>query len=77
MKTVGVFEAKNKLSELLNLVENGESVLLTRNGRPVAELVPVAHKETKADTAMKWILSRRWTLGGIASKDLVDAGRRF
>ena len=40
MKEVGAFEAKNKLSELLDLAERGEEVIITRHGREVARLVP-------------------------------------
>ena len=39
MRIVGAFEAKNKLSELLDQVERGEEVLITRHGKPVARLV--------------------------------------
>jgi prevent-host-death family protein len=39
MKEVGAFEAKNKLGALLDLVERGEEVIITRHGRPVAKLV--------------------------------------
>jgi prevent-host-death family protein len=42
MSTVGAFEAKTKLSELLDLVERGEARTITRRGTPVARLVPVA-----------------------------------
>jgi prevent-host-death family protein len=38
--TVGVFEAKNKLSELLDRAERGEEIVITRNGKPVARLRP-------------------------------------
>jgi prevent-host-death family protein len=37
---VGAFEAKNKLSALLDRVEQGEEITITRHGRPVARLVP-------------------------------------
>jgi prevent-host-death family protein len=40
MKTVGAFEAKTHLSALLDRVERGEEVLITRRGRSVAKLVP-------------------------------------
>jgi prevent-host-death family protein len=40
MKEVGAFEAKNTLSALLDLVERGEEVTITRHGKPVARLVP-------------------------------------
>ena len=39
MKTVAVFEAKNRLSELLAAVERGEEITITRHGCPVARLV--------------------------------------
>ena len=42
MKVVGVHEAKNQLSHLLNLVEAGEEVVITRRGMPTARLVPTA-----------------------------------
>jgi len=41
MHEVGTFEAKNKLSALLDRVEQGEEVVITRKGRPVAKLVPI------------------------------------
>lgn len=37
---VNVHEAKTQLSRLLELVEEGETVIIARHGRPVAELVP-------------------------------------
>lgn len=39
MKQVGVFEAKTNLSRLIEQVEKGETVTITRNGKPVAKLV--------------------------------------
>ena len=39
MKTVAVFEAKNRLSELLAAVAHGEEITITRHGSPVARLV--------------------------------------
>jgi prevent-host-death family protein len=40
MNEIGAFEAKNKLSALLDRVEQGEEIIITRHGRPVARLVP-------------------------------------
>jgi prevent-host-death family protein len=37
---VSVADAKNRLSELLRSVEDGENVVITRNGKPVAQLIP-------------------------------------
>jgi len=44
MTEIGAFEAKNKLSELLDRVERGDEVVITRRGRPVAKLIPL-HKD--------------------------------
>ena len=40
MLEVGAFEAKNKLGQLLDLVEQGEVVIITRHGKEVARLIP-------------------------------------
>ena len=42
--TVNVYEAKTRLSALLNLVEAGEEVIIARNGRPIARLGPLTNK---------------------------------
>jgi prevent-host-death family protein len=39
MTEIGAFEAKNKLSALLDRVEKGEEIVITRHGRPVAKLI--------------------------------------
>ena len=40
MSTVSIKEAKNRLTELARRVEQGETVVVTRNGKPVFDLVP-------------------------------------
>ena len=40
MQEVGAFEAKNRLGALLDRVEQGEEIVITRRGKPVAKLVP-------------------------------------
>ena len=40
MKTVAVFEAKSRLSEILAAVERGEEYIVTKHGKPVARIVP-------------------------------------
>ena len=46
--TVGVHEAKTRLSELLRLIDAGEEVEIQRNGQPVARLVPPASHHRRA-----------------------------
>jgi prevent-host-death family protein len=48
MDEIGAFEAKNKLSELLDRVERGEEVVITRRGKAVAKLVPIDHGRDRA-----------------------------
>ena len=40
MRSVNIHEAKTHLSRLLELVELGESIVIARNGKPVARIVP-------------------------------------
>jgi prevent-host-death family protein len=40
MREIGAFEAKNTLGSLLDRVEQGEEILITRHGKPIARLVP-------------------------------------
>ena len=51
MTEVGVAEAKARLSELLDRVERGEEVVITRRGKPVARVSGVARKLEPIDFA--------------------------
>lgn len=79
--TVGAYEAKTKFSELLERVENGERITITRHGKIVAELIPAPkHDRTKAMAAMDRIreLRRDVDLGDMTWEDikkLRDEGR--
>jgi antitoxin (DNA-binding transcriptional repressor) of toxin-antitoxin stability system len=46
---VGVFEAKTRLSELLERVERGEEVVITRRGAPIARLALLASRPRQSD----------------------------
>ncbi|MCO5057249.1 MAG: type II toxin-antitoxin system prevent-host-death family antitoxin [Rhizobiaceae bacterium] len=79
MREIGAFEAKNRLGSLLDLVEKGEEITITRHGKPVARLVspaPVFDRERalKAAEAIRAMRGRA-TLGGTSIKDLIDEGR--
>jgi prevent-host-death family protein len=79
MREVGAFEAKNKLAELLDEVEHGGEVVITRRGKPVARLVaPGLVDREAAKAAAERILqrSRGVTLGGLSIKSLIEEGRR-
>ena len=79
MREVGAFEAKNKLGQLLDWVEAGEEVVITRHGKIVARLVPprpAADREQALNAAAAIrAMSKGARLGGLKIKDLVAEGR--
>lgn len=80
MKEVGAFEARNRFGTLLDWVERGEEVVITRRGKVVARIVPggaVPGRDAVMEAARR-IASRRAgaRLGGLRVKDLVSEGRR-
>jgi prevent-host-death family protein len=85
MTTVGSFEAKTKLAELLDKVEAGETVTITRRGKPVAKLVPAVVDEAeraRRRALIEEIKRRRvgWDRGakpGSTIAELIKAGRRY
>ncbi len=66
MESIGLFEAKTHLSELIARAERGEEVIITRHNKPVAKLVPI--NEVSADLVAR----RRRALA-----ELQDIGRRM
>lgn len=79
MRHVGAFEAKNTLGTLLDLVEKGEEIVITRRGKPVARLISTEVSDrSEARAAAARIRARRKgvTLGGLRIKDLIEEGRR-
>ena len=80
MREVGAFEAKNTLSALLDQVEHGEEIVITRRGKEVARLVPprgAIHREAAREAARTIREMRKGvTLGGLGIKDLINEGRR-
>jgi prevent-host-death family protein len=80
METVGLFEAKTHLSELVARAEQGEEVVITRHNRPVARLVPVEPVDRDAAARREAIdaligASRGRRLG-LDWRRLRDEGRR-
>ena len=82
MKEIGAFEAKNRLGHLLNLVENGEEIIITRHGKQVARLVrpePVIDRD-QARAAVKRLRDRAVALKCKITLDEIkvyrDEGRR-
>jgi prevent-host-death family protein len=79
MRAVGTFAAKTHLSTLLEEVERGEEITITRHGRAIARLVPAGSISTTglADTVARLKAFRRGRfLGDVSVKTLIDEGRR-
>jgi len=78
--TIGAYEAKTHLSELLEKVEAGEEITITKHGAPVAKLVPVRKEasleERAAAIARIQRLASGLSLEGLKIKDLIREGRR-
>ncbi len=77
---VGAYEAKTHFSELLERVEHGEEVTITRHGAPVARMVPLRRISTPAERRVAIEAMRRAargrSLGGLKIRDLIEEGRR-
>ena len=78
MRTVGLFEAKQKLSELVERAGEGERIGITRRGKLAALIVP-AHTETDLETVFDEIERIRKSAKphrGLSAKDMSAEGRR-
>ena len=79
MRTVGLFEAKQKLSELVERASEGEQIGITRRGKLAAVLVP-ARPELSMEEAFAQIDRIRSKVKplpkGVTIKDLIEEGRR-
>lgn len=73
MDQIGAFEAKTHLPRLLDRVEHGESLTITRHGRPVARLVPIESDDRqRAEQAALRIAQRRQKLKKASIAELID-----
>lgn len=80
MDSVGAYDAKTRLPELLRRVAKGEQITITRHGVPVARLVPASpQSETDRATVIEDLKRFRKgrSLGGLKIADMVREGRRF
>lgn len=70
-RTVSVAQAKAHLSELLDAVEKGEHVEITRRGKPIADIVPKDKARTPIDMAWFDALDARMTSPEVDSMELI------
>ncbi|HLG71901.1 MAG TPA: type II toxin-antitoxin system prevent-host-death family antitoxin [Chloroflexota bacterium] len=83
MRTVGSYEAKTHLPRLLDEVARGETITITKNGKPVARLIPAeaevdrGQRRRAVDALITFKQTRRWPLPeGMTIRDMIEEGRR-
>ncbi len=79
METIGAYEAKTHLPQLLKRVSRGEKITITRHGVPVATLqAPDANLKCPTAEVIAELLEfrRKHRLGKLSIRDLIEEGRR-
>jgi len=78
MEIIGAYEAKTHLPALLKRVAEGEHIIISRHGQPVAQLVPVTDQPADPKKAIRELKQFRQsrTLGELNLRDLIEKGRR-
>jgi prevent-host-death family protein len=79
MEEIGAYEAKTHLPKLLERVEKGERITITRHGVPVAMLVPASPRKTHDHSVIIAELEqfrKGKRLGKLSLKSLIQEGRR-
>ena len=83
METIGSYQAKTHLPQLLERVEHGESFTITRHGKPIARLLPAMPSVERPAIAAAIAAMTRFqeeeapSLGGkLAIRDLMNEDRR-
>ena len=74
METIGAFEAKTRLSELLERTEHGEAFQITKHGRPVGKLIPpdTARDPEMIAQAVQRLKKMRGLFRGISKEELLN-----
>ena len=80
MPDIGAYDAKTHLPKLLERVEKGERFVITRHGKPVAELIPVATRDTAAIAraiADVRTVRERLARRGVRLRDVLGKSKRW
>ena len=81
MESIGAFDAKTRLSELLDRAARGESFVITKHGHPVAKLVPGGQEDSeRVAGAVERLKGFRGVLRGATIDEVLTdehAGHRF
>lgn len=71
MTTVTAYEAKTHLPRLIRAVERGETVIITRHGKPVAKLAPLEGEQADTASLMKEMEALRRRLPRVSVEELL------
>jgi prevent-host-death family protein len=80
---VGAYEAKTHLPQLLDRVERGETITITRHGKPVAKLVSASAQKAPREVHqvieefIAYSRKQGRTLGEMSMREMIEEGRRF
>jgi prevent-host-death family protein len=69
--TVGASEARTRLANLIRAVERGDTVIITRHGKPVAQLVPIKDERARVAEAMESIRRLRRQLPKVSVDEII------
>jgi prevent-host-death family protein len=78
MLRVGAYEAKTRLSQLIDEAAKGEEIIITKHGVPVAALIPVAGPrltDTQAAITAIKNFRRGRRLAGLSKREMIEEGR--
>ena len=80
MASIGLFEAKTHLSELIARAERGEEVIITRHNKPVAKLVPIGREAARGAERRQAALDALQAfepiaVPGVSLAELIASGR--
>ena len=85
MTTIGIVEAKNRLSELVERAARGEEIIITRRGEPVARLLPLQAPDAQGAARALAQRIRRSRQGCVSTREsggrgtlrsMIEEGRR-
>ncbi len=79
MVEIGSFEAKTHFAEIVQKAFSGETYLITKNGKPVARILPPENNQKKAEEAIARILEirQKYKLPQKEIQKLIKKGRRY
>lgn len=78
MKSVGAYEARTHLGRILEQVERGETVVITKHGREIAKVIPADQRPSDPEDVIAALRAARKGVrrGRDSIREMIDEGRR-